>query len=111
LSSRAVPRDHVQAAHTETVDPFRPFLRYPVLGLASIIDCPIHRCAVALDDQGRLCSECPECRREAEPSPTRRGNPFGPVREAARTMLDDAIGWSLSGDLDVAEARFGFPRA
>lgn len=38
-------------------------LRYPVLGHASVIECPVHRCVVALNDAGRISSRCPECLR------------------------------------------------
>ena len=38
---------------------------YPVTGRASIIECPIHGCTVALNEEGRIVSQCPECRAEA----------------------------------------------
>jgi hypothetical protein len=79
-----------------SLDPFRPFPRYPVLGLASIIDCPIHRFSVALDNQGRICSACPQCQREAGSPPTKRGPPYVIIREAVRTLLQDAFGGSLA---------------
>jgi hypothetical protein len=40
--------------------------RYPVPGVTSILECPIHELVVALDNQGRIVSSCPACRREAE---------------------------------------------
>jgi hypothetical protein len=40
--------------------------RYPVPGVTSILECPVHQLVVALDNQGRITSSCPGCRREAE---------------------------------------------
>lgn len=40
-------------------------LRYPVTSRRSVLDCPVHGCAVALNEQGRICSRCPGCVREA----------------------------------------------
>lgn len=45
--------------------PVSPDPRYPVRGRTSILECPVHRLIVALNDEGRICSTCPECVREA----------------------------------------------
>jgi hypothetical protein len=44
-----------------------PF-RYPLHSRTSVLECPVHGCAVALNAEGRISSKCPECVRE-----TRRG--------------------------------------
>lgn len=38
---------------------------YPVPSPASVIHCPVHLCAVALGEDGRIASTCPECIAEA----------------------------------------------
>lgn len=39
-------------------------IKYPVTSRRAVIECPIHRVSVALDEHGRLASSCPECVRE-----------------------------------------------
>lgn len=39
--------------------------KYPVTSRSSIIDCPVHKFTVALDDAGRIKSRCPGCVLEA----------------------------------------------
>lgn len=40
-------------------------MRYPVTSRRSVLDCPVHDCAVPLDEQGRVAGSCPDCRAEA----------------------------------------------
>lgn len=40
-------------------------MRYPVTSRRSVIDCPVHRFTVALDEEGRIASRCPACIIEA----------------------------------------------
>ena len=37
--------------------------RYPILGPASIFECPVHKLVVALNAEGRIASSCPACKR------------------------------------------------
>jgi hypothetical protein len=39
---------------------------YPVRGVRSFVECPVHLLAVAVDEAGRLVSTCPACVREAD---------------------------------------------
>lgn len=38
---------------------------YPVKGLQSFMECPEHKCDVALTESGRIGSKCPMCLAEA----------------------------------------------
>lgn len=41
-------------------------MRYPNLSRVAVIECPVHGCSVALGDDGRIVSKCPQCRQEAQ---------------------------------------------
>lgn len=65
---REAAGDAALEALRRATDPNRKRRRqkYPVPGRTSIVECPVHQLAVALNDDGRICSQCPACRREAE---------------------------------------------
>lgn len=64
-------------------------MRYPITGPASIIACPRHGLAVALDAHGRITSSCPACDRVAAAAEAK-------LDAAITARLAEAEAWSTS---------------
>lgn len=63
--------------------------RYPITGPASIIACPRHGLAVALNEDGRIAASCPRCDRVAAAGEAR-------IVANAAARLTEAEKWSIS---------------